>query len=189
MPALLSTSLASSLAIAAVLLPAGAFAQQLAPGARVRATVAEAPDRPAGPFRQVTGRLVRLGTDTVLVAQGDRVVAVPRHGLIRLETPGGSVSRGRSALRGAGMGAAIGFIGGAVLSYAAYEPCEGEFLCFSRESEAVMGGVVAGALGLAIGGVIGAARGRERWQRVPIDADTRVGVVATPRTVALSLRF
>lgn len=181
--------LAPSFAIALALLPADAFAQPLEPGARVRATIALSPDHPTGSFRQVTGRLVRIGVDSVLVEQENRVVAVPRHGLVKLEMPDGSVSRGRAALRGAGVGAVVGFLGGIVLGYASYDSCEGEFLCFSREEEAVMVGAVAGTLGLAIGGAIGAADGGERWRRVAIDADTRVAVVATPRRVGLAVTF
>lgn len=111
--------------------------QPLERGARVRATISPRPDDPAAGHVRLTGRLVRLDADSVLVDTGAHVVAVPRFGMARLEMPDGTVSRRRSALRGAGVGGTFGFIGGAVLGYLQYEPCEGQYFCFSRGDEAI----------------------------------------------------
>ncbi len=62
------------------------------------------------------------------------------------------ISRGESALQGAGFGFLLGF----VVGYAAGEDCPpNAFLCFQREDLALGFGILGGLIGLPIGGWIG----------------------------------
>lgn len=161
----------------------------LAPGTRVRATIRHGIAGARPRRERVTGRLIRLGPDSLLLEASDRLIAIPRSGLSRLQMPDRVPPLATRAWRGARTGAVVGAIGGAVVGYLAWDGCRGELVCMSRTDQAMASGIVAGALGFVVGGTVGAARGGARWRDVRIDADTRVGLVAEPRGVGVTLRF
>lgn len=139
----------------------------------------------------VTGQLVRLGADSVVVDRGGRLVAVPRAQVTQLAVSVARASRGRGALRGAGIGFLVGGVTGATLAGLTYTPCSpGEWICLTRSEAMAFGGALLGAGGIVVGGIVGAARGGERWRAVPVPevaAGARLQVA--PRGVMLSLRF
>lgn len=154
----------------------------LAPGARVRVTVASrAPDGRAGRTRTLVGRL-RAASDTSLTLEA------PRGKLRELslaDVRGAKVSvapgtRGRTTA----IGAAIGFGAGATLAYASWEDCSGELICFDRGEVTMLGG----GLGLLAGALMGLVAGRgERWAEVPVPASRRAS--ATPFVAPVSGRI
>lgn len=171
--------------------PAGAAypTPRLVRGQWVRATVRTTDARGIARHERVGGRLVRLDGDSLLLEDQNQIVAVPRAQLSSLDIPVAGTSRGHSAWNGAKVGGAAGAVGGALLGYLAWEPCDGEYFCMSRGDEAMLAGAVGGTLGFVIGGVVGATRSGARWRRVPLDADTRVGMIATPDGVGVAVRF
>ena len=116
-----------------------------------------------------------VGSGELMLAEvgSDRTVRMPTASISRLD-----VSRGpRSRSAGFGRGFAFGFIGGAlvgsVLGLASGDGgCGGSggwvsyCIQFSAGERALIGGGVLGALGGLTGGLIGATRPGERWQRI-----------------------
>jgi hypothetical protein len=137
-------------------------------GSRVR--VSTEPDlvRP-NPF--VT-TLVRLTPDsmTVVASSGGAELSIPNSAVTRLEVSGGKQGR---ALRGLGIGMAVGTAVGGLAWALGSGSCEGE-LCGTGIDDAVSAtfgslALVTGALGGAtVGLLIGAARPAERWDPVPL---------------------
>jgi hypothetical protein len=146
----------------------------LAGGARGAA--AQAPPLPAGTRVRVTapalGAAPRVASvlgyraDTLAVrpaGTGDSVVLAVGT-ITRLEASGGRRTRVR---KGAGFGLLTGATAGALVGAATHTACTG--LCFfntSRADDAMIGGIVLGALGAVTGGVIGAVWRPERWHRI-----------------------
>jgi hypothetical protein len=134
--------------------------------------------------------MVSPGTDTVLVRweKSTGTAAVPLAEVSRLDV---STGRHRNLVKGAVLGTLGGAALGAVAAAATFEPCTSTapFGCFgafeSRGEAGTAGAVLAGAVGLVVGTVIG-IRSHEGWHRVPLDA-RRVAVALTPRGRATGL--
>jgi hypothetical protein len=78
-------------------------------------------------------------------------------------------ARGRSALRGAGIGLLTGAVIGAGLGYFGTEEAEpGEWNILGPEEVAGIGAVFFGGVGAVTGGVIGFVAPGSRWQDVPL---------------------
>ena len=125
----------------------------------------------------VTGTLSGVSPDSIKYLperSGAQVTALGLSEVKRLD-----VSRGRSKKRGAlvkGLtGLAIGAAGGAALGALTYEEYVREpgdwfgclFIC-SRSDNAGVGGFFGGLAGVVVGTIYGAARGHEKWERVPL---------------------
>ena len=81
--------------------------------------------------------------------------------------------RGRSTLRGMGIGFLVGAATGATLGYLGTEEAnEGEWEILGREEVAVIMGIFLGGTGAAVGGVIGFATPGSSWQDVPLRTRT-----------------
>jgi hypothetical protein len=143
-------------AIGALVTAARAGAQSIAdpiPGARVRITLPDSARQ--DPFmpkaHRVVGTLARATSDTVwLQIAGPDTLRVPRGTLRRIEISRG-VSRARSALQyGLMMGVTVGVYG------------------FSRadDADSRRDAIGIGAIGVAIGTIIGGLRPYERWRSV-----------------------
>lgn len=188
-PLVLLAATATLLAPASLAAQGGDAERIVAPGSHVRVRLAPPPDAaPAGPSRRA-GSLLRIDADSVVMRSGGDTVAVPRAWVSRLDVRTGERSRSGMVLRRAALGAAIAAGAGAVLGYAFYEPCEGEFLCYSRTGEAAMTGVVWAIPGTLAGGIWGAMSDREEWRPVPLAPTMRVGLAVTSRSAAISIRF
>ena len=182
--ALVQTGVAT-LALALLATAATGSAQDvpaLAPGARVRLTVASRePDGRTGRARTLVGRL-RATSDTSLIMEA------PRGKLRELELTevrGAKVSVARGTRgRTTAIGAAVGFGVGATLAYATWEDCTGDLICFDRAEVSLLGG----GLGLLAGALMGLVAGRgERWVDVPVPAPRRAS--ATPFVAPVSGRL
>lgn len=148
-----------------------AEAQQ--PGDTVRVTVENGP--------RTAGRLERIDADTLVLVGRDSVRrAVPRGQVRRLEVAHGRTSPARSILRSAAFGAVIGAAAGATVGALTYsDECDASSsLCLDlgRGFDAYIGGFVGGVAGALGGGLIGAARDRTEWVRVPGQSGVSVGV-------------
>lgn len=76
-------------------------------------------------------------------------------------------ARGRSVLRGGGIGLVAGVVLGAALGYYEYEnPGPGEWEIFSREEEMALGATLLGTIGLAGGTVVGLLAPSSEWRDV-----------------------
>ena len=162
----LITALALLAAVSGALPAQAPDTSRLAEGARVRV---EAPALFAG--RRV-GSVAAMRGDTLLLRVRDRAVAVPLARVERIEVRRGDRRRGAGALRGMGIGLLSGIAVG--LAYARIdetsEPC-GDGPCGIGY---FIYPILGGGAGLALGGVLGAAAGWQRWERVPLPA--RVGL-------------
>jgi hypothetical protein len=140
------------------------------------------------PERIVTGRLVRLVPDTVVIAAGINVEAVPLAGR-QLQVVVGSHGR---ALRGLGVGVLAGGAFGGALGALSYQPCHStEFMgCLmapSSAGEAAAVGAVGGALvGGLLGLTIGALSPQDVWGTVMVP-EVRSGRDAT--VIGLRISF
>ena len=148
-----------------------AAAQQ--PGDTVRVRVANGP--------RMEGRLERIDTDTLVVVGSNSVRrSIPRAEVRRIDVARGQTSTARAVLRGAAFGFAIGAATGAAFGAVTYTegcpPSSGFCLDLGRGFEAYVGGIAGGALGAIGGGMVGAARDRTEWFRVPGGSGVRLGV-------------
>jgi hypothetical protein len=91
-------------------------------------------------------------------------------------------SRGRSALRGAGIGLLAGAVLGAGLFYATYTEDDSGWDIIDRDEAALIGAVFGGGTGGVIGGVAGYLTAPSEWRDVPVHA-------AAPRASAQGLRI
>jgi hypothetical protein len=144
-----------------VLAPQMLIAQAPVAGERIRV-------RQAGEASRV-GTLVALANDTLAVrwANDSATARLPIGQVSQLEVSRGSQRRvmsrlGRGFMIGAGAGAVLGGVGGAM------EDCEGELFCVGPAGGALIGGVVFGATGAVIGALTGLAPS-ERWERARLD--------------------
>lgn len=154
---------------------AGAQSTPPAPGATVRMSV-------EGVEHSYTGRLVSLGTDSVIVRVGrSRMVRVSRGQVTRLD-----VARRRpattSTLEGFALGAAAGATVGILIGPSMVHSNGAQRgLEFTAHDGRVIGGVLLGVIGGAIGGVAGHSRATH-WEQVPLSVATRphgIGVALT----------
>ena len=131
---------------------------EVAPGARVQVRLPELQYQIGNQRGQlIRGRVAHLANDTLYLAVSDSLgpLAVPRSYIQRLEISHGVPSRGVSALKhglisGVSLGLTLGLL-------AEIDSGGDDF-----EDGALMGG----AVGLAVGGILGALRPLERWKRV-----------------------
>ncbi len=124
-------------------------------GTTVRVTTAQAPDVPSPPAGgpTVLGTLVEIERDAITIlrkSDNDRI-RIPRTAIARLELRKGH-TRGRNALIGAGIGAAIG-LGWAVVEHSR---CKGEFLCGVEFGLPILTTPAGALVGVAI-------PGNQRW--------------------------
>lgn len=124
------------------------------PGERIRVA-----SSPVGGQR-VVGSVVRSDADTIGIAtEGGNVVAIPESSLAQYE-----ISRGlRSGFgRGLGLGALVGAIGGSLVGLAA---SDSDGFC-NTGCAVVGGGILFGAAGAVVGGIVGASSHYEKWEKV-----------------------
>ncbi|HEX8694785.1 MAG TPA: hypothetical protein VF746_20330 [Longimicrobium sp.] len=151
-------------------------APRLAEGTRVRVTA------PALAIDRQAGRVASLSVDTLFLARGPErtLTAVPRGAITRLEVSRGRGERGKSALRMAGIGFLAGAAAGALFGLSCTDPeC--------NEGLPAIGAAVGAGFGAIAGGVIGAARGREAWEPVPLGAAAAAPPGGRGRGLALGL--
>ena len=160
----------------------------LSPGSRVRLHLEVPPETPLGLGEpRVVGTLVRVGEDALVVRHGEDTVAYARSRVRRFEVSQGRTTRGRVVARSALTGAVVGVLAGATLGATSYS-CREDELCFSTRSEATgLGGLVFGVGGLVIGTLVGSRRSLDRWRRVPLAPDLRIGAIAAPGGVGVTI--
>jgi len=110
-------------------------------------------------------------SDTALsvTVPGHSLLSVPCADVQRVQLRTGP-ARGRSVLRGGGIGLAAGVVLGAALGYYEYEnPGPDEWEIFSREEEMALGATLLGGIGLAGGAVIGLLAPGSRWEELPVN--------------------
>ena len=174
----------------AVSVAAAQTAPLLREGTEVRVFI---PAPAAAPERQITGRLVRLQKDTLVIwtreglAPPDSVRVVLDKGW-RLEALAASHGHGGA---GAAIGAIIGALTGAAVGSSSWRPCteQGFLACFMHPTQgeqtslsAMLGATAGALLGLAVGRSIRS----ETW--VPVHT-ADIGVAILPRGLGIRLRF
>ncbi len=155
---------------------------RVAEGARVRVVIPAADGQSQ---RRVTGTLVRLTGDTVVMMPGGVVALNEGRRLERLVW-----SRDQGG-KGAVIGAVIGAFTGAVIGAVTWEPCTetGWFACFmypSQELQAAGGAILGAAGGALVGSMIGRLIRTETWR--PLHAGS-VSLTVAPRAAGISLAF
>ncbi len=173
---LLASGLGTALLLATVASAANAQASTVAPGDRIRL---RAPEVVSG---RLTGTVLSASRDTLTVSDDGRTRVVPVSAITQLERSSGR-SGGAGARKGLLWGTGIGL--GLALLYTGFSDpacAEGTDDCVSTAT----GFAVWTGLGAAVGLVVGAARGSEQWERVPIGVAVLRG--GTP-ALAMSLRF
>jgi hypothetical protein len=138
------------------------------PGTKVRVTTVGPFETAAGPSvaGQVVGTLLAADQDAVTVlrrGEKDRV-RIPRAAIRKLEVGNGG-TRGRNALIGAGVGAAVGLTAALI----EHSRCRGEFLCGVEFALPF--------LTTPLGALVGVATGGQRWVEA---SQPRVAVSAMP---------
>jgi hypothetical protein len=141
----------------------GEDADALAPGTRLRVFARTLGSKP----------LVRVlqslrANALILAAEGHpSAVAVPRQEVTRIDRSGGRHSRGRWAIRGAG----LGLLAGVAIGLAAGDTCTGQFIDVVTLGSCSAGAkaAVGALLGVPAGALIGlAVPPGERWEHVPL---------------------
>lgn len=174
----------------AVSVAAAQTAPLLREGTEVRVFI---PAPTAAPERQITGTLVRLQKDTVVI--WTRGGLAPPHSVRvvldkgwRLEALAASHGHGGA---GAAIGAIIGALTGAAVGSSSWHPCteQGFLACFMHPTQgeqtslsAMLGATGGALLGLAVGRSIRS----ETW--VPVHT-ADIGVAILPRGLGIRLRF
>lgn len=129
------------------------------------------------------------GTTLTLRGADGSLVRVPGSAITRLDLHRGPRSRGRGALRGLGIGFAVGAVSGAVLGFADGDDSAG-IISFTAEEKAMAGGLFFGAVGGLLGAGIGAAAPGQVWERVPLAEPAHIGLSPDGGlAVGYSLRF
>lgn len=147
------------------------------------------PEKPADTRRgkQVVGQIVEMDGDTLTIALHGRSIrlTVPRDAIARMDLSRGRRSAGERLFKGAGIGALVGGLGGALLGQT------GDKDSFCRGScGALVGGIGFGALGVLVGAAGGLASEGERWEQVPARAvQVSVKPVARGRGLGLAVSF
>lgn len=115
-------------------------------------------------------RAVQPADSVIVVSGGGRSETLIRCAqLSQVELRVGPGARGRSTLRGMGIGFLVGAVTGATVGYLGTEEGdEGEWEILGREEVAVIMGIFLGGTGAAVGGVIGFATPGSSWQDVPL---------------------
>lgn len=153
--------IAPLLALALLAAPAALSAQTtdapLGRGTRVRVSA------PTVLKRRVSGEVVRMSRDTLVVGRRDDEVAVPLEAVELLE-----LSRGKDPFMGAVWGTGIGAVSGVALGAVACTASGDE----CSDVVAILALYGGGAVGAGVGLVAGALVGKERWRtmRTPYEA-------------------
>ena len=175
--------------IAAVVLlgatTAGAAAEDLAPGTRVRVTG-------KGPIGSYAGSLVGIDDHGVRVRARDGGTFLLRLSDVdTIEVSRRRSRRAQGALVGMAVGAIVGYVAGAQSNPSGGCNAAETFCLFGRDgfySDEASGAMLAVPAAL-LGGTVGALVSGEKWRRVE-DGRVRVGVAASRRGgLALALRF
>ena len=121
--------------------------------------------RQTGERHLLTGKVLEIDEGTLVIARGrdGGVLRIPVASLDRLE-----VARGR---RGhAGLGAAIGFVPGALFMGFAVGvlACDDQGVQCSSVGPMLVGGLLGGAATSAVGALVGLVIRTDRWQPVPL---------------------
>ena len=161
---------------------AGQTETRLAKGARVRVVIPAADGQSQW---HVTGTLVRLTGDTVVIMPGGVVILNEGRRLERFVR-----SRGHGG-KGAAFGAVIGALTGAVIGAETWQPCTqtGWFACFmypSQEVQAAGGAILGAAGGALVGFAIGSSIRTAMWRAVHT---RRVRLTVAPGGAGISLAF
>ena len=162
----------------------GPEAGEARPRAKVRITTAApleaAPGQPAVPPGTIAGTLIDEDRDsmTVLRRGGKDRIRIPRAAIRKLEFGRGS-TRGRNALIGAGVGAAVGLVGAAI----EHSRCQGEWLCGVEFALPI--------LTAPAGALVGLATGTQRWAEASPAAPLTLSILPARRgiQVACSVTF
>jgi len=173
--------------LAGVSLPLTATAQDtIPPGSWIRVT-----DESGG---TITGELRSLPQDDRIALVVDGREHELRHDATARIELGIERSAGQGFLRGAGIGALIGGLGGAALVFAVEaveedKPCTDA--CIGTGAGALIVGVVLGAPAALIGGLIGASSPGYRWRDVTSEFHGLTGGITVhgPGRVELRLRW
>lgn len=164
------TLLALLATTATVPLAAQAPSAAVAPGARVRVVSPNA----SGVFT-----VVRVTADSLTIARDAAApIQVLRLDVQRLDVSLGPRSTGAGIGRGMLIGGAVGGAAGIGVGLA-----DGGDWLFSRRDVATIFGVLGTAAGALVGGIVGATKTSERWERVFVRPS--VGVVPGPNPRAL----
>jgi hypothetical protein len=128
----------------------------------------------------------RAGPPAIQLIEGRRV-SVPRPQISRLEVSTGHSSAGTGALIGAGIGVA----GGVALGVASLCSNNDGMFCLDTPGQVVVLAAATGAIGAAIGAIVGLCVHHERW--VPAGDGPRASVMLLPSetggAVGVSIRF
>lgn len=150
---------------------------QAAPGSRVRLRTISG--------STVAGRLLSLGADSLILVSDGRQISVPRAGVQSFETWRGRSSQWRS-------GAEIGWFTGFVTTFAVYAARQRNCIGFGCADIVKLNAYAAtgGLAGALLGGLVGAAFGHDRWERMPLGpVHPQVAFEAGDQEIGLSIRF
>lgn len=163
-------------------------------GARVRVVL---PAEGSRPQRYVSGRLFRLGRDSVLILTGDWGARGARQDTVAFALSEGGprlerLVRGHGhGGTGAALGALVGAVTGGAIDSATWQPCtqQGWLACLvypSQEAQTAAGAVLGGAGGALVGLIIGSSIRSETWGPV---RTASAHVMLTPGAVGIRLAF
>lgn len=150
-------------------LPATLGAQDTCPALQAGSTVRLHAPRAA---TYVLPQPVRPSDTQIVLPAHARARTVRCADLDRVQLQVSPGSRGRSTLRGAGIGLLVGAATGAALGYFGTEEDDSGWEILSREEVAGIGAVIVGGTGALVGGVIGYTTSGSRWQDVPLTTRT-----------------
>lgn len=152
-------------------------ASQAAPGSRVRLRTTSG--------SAVEGRLLALGADSLILVGDSGQISVPRTGVQSFETWRGRSSQWRS-------GAEIGWFTGFVTTFAVYAGRMRNCIGYGCANIVKLNAYAAtgGLAGAFVGGLVGAAFGHDRWERVPLGpVHPQVALQAGDQGIGLAIRF
>ena len=167
-------------------------AQQLSEESRVRVRItgelANGSVIPSKKSQAIVGRFLAMDDEHLILAVGKppQSIRLPRSAVTSVE-----MSRGRSRLKGALIGAGVGGLVGVVWGLVAYSQCKSEPStgAFSIDlcGLEILAPVVTGP---SVGAVVGLVIGKEQWAKVP---PTTLGLVIKPAAggvqIAGTLKF
>jgi hypothetical protein len=146
------------------------------------AAQAACPSLPAGSTVRLYSPAAEIHRLPQAVQPSDSVIALSDRGnaktircaqLNQVQLRVGPGPRGRSTLRGMGIGLLVGAAVGATAFYLGTdETQEGEWEIIGREEAAVIGAFFTGGVGAAVGGAIGFVSPGSSWQDVPLRTRT-----------------
>jgi hypothetical protein len=137
--------------------------------------------------RRIEGIVVRMSPDTLVLrlpgSEPLQAVATNQDTQYSMHT-----GRRSSLAKGAVIGATTGIVvGGAGFAIAGADCPVEQALCYHRRQTALAGGALIGALGAAVGLVIGAFTSHDVWTRA--ERRSALTVIRTPSGIGLAIRF